>query len=248
MRIPTAPSKNTSSPNSQRSRFGIKSVLHLMPCLPTLWHPTQLLRVLPTVFYTQLISHMLHELAGDFFWDGKYFLYQLKLFRQQYRWTSWRNVLTVNCFTGPESKQKHCHRPAVCQPGSSEQWWLIHRHRAFHLAPPHPPTLPRIQSVAGVSASCPMQWVTRHQILKRLSCVCPPISFSFISAQTVARRGQSGKRCSKVCAKNILTPPSFGVNCALDGILSACAESWIETLAQGWFTFFEQRAVLTLLV
>lgn len=47
--------------------FGIKSVLHLMPCLPTLWHPTQLLRVLPTVFYTQLISHMLHELARDFF-------------------------------------------------------------------------------------------------------------------------------------------------------------------------------------
>ena len=28
-----------------------------------------------------------------FFWDGKYFLYQLKLFWQRYRWTSWRNVL-----------------------------------------------------------------------------------------------------------------------------------------------------------
>lgn len=62
--------KNRSSPNSQRSRFGIKSVLYLMPCLPTLWHPTQLLRVQPTVFYTRLISHVLHESARDFFFLG----------------------------------------------------------------------------------------------------------------------------------------------------------------------------------
>lgn len=89
--IQITPNKNTNSPNSQRSQFGIKSVLHQMPCLPTLWQPTQLFRVQPTLFYTQLIFHMLHELAGEYL-VRKYFLHQLNLIWQQYRWNSWKNV------------------------------------------------------------------------------------------------------------------------------------------------------------
>lgn len=46
--------------------------------MPTVWQPTQLLCVQPTVFYTQLISHMLHEIAWEYL-VRKYFLYQLKL-------------------------------------------------------------------------------------------------------------------------------------------------------------------------
>lgn len=89
--IQITPDKNKNSPNSQRSQFGIKSVLHQMPCLPTLWQPTQLLCAQPTVFYTQLISHMLHQLPSEYL-VGKYFLHQLKLIWQPYRWSSWRNV------------------------------------------------------------------------------------------------------------------------------------------------------------
>lgn len=78
--------------------------------------------------------------------------------------------------------------------------------------------------------------------------LCPPISFYLLSPQSVGQRGQRGMRCSKVCAMSVLTLPSFTASSALDGILSASAESWIEAFPQGYFTFFEQRAVLTLLV
>lgn len=66
--------KNKYCTNSQRVQSDMKSVQHQMPCLPTLWQPTQLLCVQPP-------THTSHTCFMNWpanVWSEKYFLLQLK--------------------------------------------------------------------------------------------------------------------------------------------------------------------------